>query len=102
MKTKLEAYKNSIPIFGIVTLLYVLKEYEDSERYRECNVIVIAITEYNNTKLKPEHHLPTHISQIDPAEYLKHAAEVFNIKNFTPLDKMDGYVIKLKEYIDKR
>lgn len=102
MRAKIEAYKRSISIYGIVTLLILLKEYEQAENYRECEHIYQAIAEQNESfviEFNSPFILPTHINQINPSEYLRECAEKLGVKEYRGMKDMDYYIKELKNYV---
>ena len=95
MKRK-EAYRKALPVFGSITLTYLISYYEDLEMYEESAIILEVLKEHDKT-------YPTRYDNISIKRYCNDLFEKtgknipttnieFNIKN---------YASKVMEYVEK-
>lgn len=97
-----ERYKMFIKSYGIYPILFLLKEYEDKQDFRECTVIYESITGFiseiksKNKKISKDLNIPTHLNQI--TEELFHKLELHKSDKFLNTHK---YTKEIKKTIEK-
>ena len=75
---KRQRYQGAIFSYGIVTLLYLLREYEEEENYEECQIVLDSIRDFNRYRqMVFEFDLPTNIKDIDAKQYIQYAFAFF-------------------------
>lgn len=98
---KKERYRKAFSKYGIIPLLTLLKEYEDSGEYEECVLIRDAIQEHLdrinsvNSSLD-DFDVPRHISEVDPSQEGFEFANEENYKN-----NVKHYVRFIKDMVEK-
>lgn len=99
---KKQRYKAAIFSYGIVTLLYLLKEHEQTENYEECQCIIESIQEFNKHWDFKGHggELPQSLNDINISEFLKEAWANFDMKPDNYLNNLDYYIEKIKQDIN--
>lgn len=99
---KKQRYKGAIFSYGIITLLYVLSEYEQAENYEECQIIIESISEFNKYwDFKGKDKLPSTMTGLNIKEFLKDAYALFHMKPDNYMDNIDYYAELLKKDIAK-
>lgn len=93
--TKKERYLKSLPIYGFITLVYLIDEYAQEENYEECQLIFETLTEYNE-KFKAD--LPTMFNE-DARSYLKEAMQEYGLTGEITLNNVPYYAQKVKELV---
>lgn len=84
-------YETALRKYGILSLLYVLKEFEDTERFEECQQIYNAIVETNK---RDEINFPTRYGTT-AIEYIKSAFKEHGLQG------VDYYLEDIRYYANE-
>jgi hypothetical protein len=106
---KKDCYLQCMLKYGIITILYVLRDHEYSENYEECGIIISAIEEVNNRLDNSNiEQLPYTLTGLNVKDFLNASYESFSqvpyAGTFTPeafFTNVDYYMECVKNEIDK-
>lgn len=101
MQAKKSKYNDLIFKYGIVALLYIIKDFEEAENYEECAVIIKAINNINETYLYYHNieYMPTTIRGLNVIEFVNSA--YCDLTTVEANCKAQYYLDHLNEYIDR-
>lgn len=94
---KRNRYLQALYQFGVFTLCYMITQYEQEEKYEECEIILSAIKEHQAT-IKEE--MPTRFDK-ETKDYLLGVMEVFNLKPETTLNNLPHYAMETRIMVNK-